>query len=256
MKSKDYEWTVVQNRLEELKQVRGTGNVQSILHFLRTSMDRDLGGITNPSLYQKSRVGTKNLIDEFITTSADTISIILDLTNKPPFDMEASKHILEQLLVTQQTFGRTALLLSGGSTFVMNHIGVVTTLWDTHLLPRVISGSSAGGVVGAVLCASTDAEIPLILDTLGKGDLCIFESNGRIENALRRIRRLLATGALFDNAHLTSLLRELLGDITFQEAYDRTGRILNIGVSVPYHHELLCLLNYLTAPDVVLWSAV
>lgn len=247
---------IVQNRLEELKRVRYTGNVNTILHYLRTSMDRNLGGITNPSLYRKCRVRTKDLIDEFITMSADTVSMVLDLADKLPLDMEESRHILEQLSHTQQTFGRTALLLSGGSTFGMNHIGVVTALWGTHLLPRVISGSSAGGVVGAVLCASTDAEIPLILDTLGKGDLCIFESNGRIENALVRIRRLLATGALFDSAHLTSLLRELLGDITFQEAYDRTGRILNIGVSVPYHHELLCLLNYLTAPEVVLWSAV
>jgi TAG lipase/steryl ester hydrolase/phospholipase A2/LPA acyltransferase len=48
----------------------------------------------------------------------------------------------------------------------------------------------------------------------------------------------------------------MLGDLTFQEAYNRTQRILNIPVSTSSHYELPRLLNYVTAPNVVIWSAV
>lgn len=46
------------------------------------------------------------------------------------------------------------------------------------------------------------------------------------------------------------------GSLTFLEAYERTGRILNISV-IPYDpHSPPKLLNYLTTPDCVVWSAV
>lgn len=46
------------------------------------------------------------------------------------------------------------------------------------------------------------------------------------------------------------------GSTTFREAYERTGRILNVSCvpSDPYSPTILT--NYLTAPDCVIWSAV
>lgn len=46
-----------------------------------------------------------------------------------------------------------------------------------------------------------------------------------------------------------------MGDMTFHEAYERTGRIINITVSPGSRYETSRLLNYLTAPDVLVWSA-
>ena len=43
--------------------------------------------------------------------------------------------------------------------------------------------------------------------------------------------------------------------IIIQEAYLKTGKILNIIVHAKRKHEVPVLLNYLTAPDVVIWSA-
>ncbi len=43
---------------------------------------------------------------------------------------------------TRHAFGRTALLLSGGASMTMHHLGVVRALYEDGLLPRVISGSS------------------------------------------------------------------------------------------------------------------
>jgi len=51
-------------------------------------------------------------------------------------------------------------------------------------------------------------------------------------------------------------MRTMLGDLTFQEAYNRTRRILNIHVSSASLYELPKLLNYITSPTVIIWSAV
>ncbi|KAJ4866430.1 Triacylglycerol lipase SDP1 [Raphanus sativus] len=63
-------------------------------------------------------------------------------------------------------------------------------------------------------------------------------------------------GALHDIRQLQCMLRNLTCNLTFQEAYDITGRILAITVCSPRKHEPPRCLNYLTSPHVVIWSAV
>lgn len=58
-----------------------------------------------------------------------------------------------------------------------------------------------------------------------------------------------------DTRHLEACLRANIGDFTFQEAFDRTGRILNITVSPRSKSDPPRLLNYLTSPHVLIWSA-
>lgn len=54
---------------------------------------------------------------------------------------------------------------------------------------------------------------------------------------------------------LKDFLKDNLGDITFQEAFDKFGYILNITVTGNNEHDEDRLLNYLTAPNVMIWSA-
>lgn len=61
-------------------------------------------------------------------------------------------------------------------------------------------------------------------------------------------------GYLFDIEVLQGCCRSNIGDMTFQEAFNRTRRILNITVSSSTVFELPRLLNYLTAPNVVRFS--
>jgi TAG lipase/steryl ester hydrolase/phospholipase A2/LPA acyltransferase len=60
---------------------------------------------------------------------------------------------------------------------------------------------------------------------------------------------------LQDIKKLEMSIRENLGDITFKEAYERTKRILNITVASTNEYEMPRLLNYLTTPNVLIWSA-
>lgn len=59
-----------------------------------------------------------------------------------------------------------------------------------------------------------------------------------------------------DITFLVKRLRQLLADITFLEAYERTNRFLNVTVTAADTNEPPRMLNYLTAPHVVIWSAV
>lgn len=65
------------------------------------------------------------------------------------------------------------------------------------------------------------------------------------------------TGARFDSvawARKCSFFTH--GSMTFKEAYLRTGRILNISVIPADRHSPTKLLNYITAPDTVIWSTL
>lgn len=228
------------------------------MHFqLRTTLTRDLGGIGGVRLYKHSHIGTKTLIERYIQLAQQTLAALLDVAAKQgdqcPF---TPRQLVDQIKYTRASFGRSALLLSGGGTFGMNHIGVVKCLWDQGLLPRIISGASAGSIVSAVLCSKTDEEIPDVMHDFCHGDLDVFEKMGEHEGFLAKAVRMFQTGGLFDISHLQRVMKDMLGDMTFQEAYNRTRRILNIPVSTSSHFELPRLLNYITAPNVIIWSAV
>jgi TAG lipase / steryl ester hydrolase / phospholipase A2 / LPA acyltransferase len=70
-------------------------------------------------------------------------------------------------------------------------------------------------------------------------------------------RHLVSKGTLHAAEEYVPRLQRLLGaETTFAEAYARSGRVLNIAVVAADTREPCRLLNYLTAPNVVIWSAV
>lgn len=255
--SAEYDAALVEARLRQLDEARMNCDVNRMLFLIRTTLTRGLGGMGGLRLYKHSHIGTKALIERYIESAQKTITALLDVSAKQGNNACVEPRIvLEQLLAARQSFGRSALLLSGGGTFGMSHIGVVKSLWHTRLLPRIISGSSAGSIVCAVLCTKTDAEIPDVLHDFCYGDLAVFGKEGQEDSVMDKAARFLKYGALFDITHLVTVMKNMLGDMTFQEAYNRTQRILNITVSSASLYELQRLLNYVTAPNVLIWSAV
>ncbi|KAI4126324.1 MAG: hypothetical protein LQ338_003801 [Usnochroma carphineum] len=254
--SPDYDPALVEARLKQLDEARTSCDVGRMLFLVRTALTRNLGNMGNIKLYKHSHNGTKDLIEAYISSALATLNALLDVSAKCKCDGRESKYILEQVLFARQAFGRSALLLSGGATFGMNHIGVLKALWEARLLPRIISGASAGSIVCAALCTRTDEEIPDLLANFCYGDLAVFEGEGSEHGLLGKVARFLKFGAMFDISHLTRVMKELLGEMTFQESYNRTRKILNICVSSASLYELPRLLNYITAPNVLIWSAV
>lgn len=253
--SSDFDAVLIAARTKQLDEARISCDVGRMLFLIRTALTRGLGGMGDIRLYKHSHIGTKRLIERYIEAVQALLNAHIEVLQRTGDKYMEPRSMLEQLLFARQSFGRSALLLSGGGTFGMNHIGVVKALWQENLLPRIISGASAGSIVCSILCTKTDLEIPAVLGEFCDGDLAVFEKEGE-DSVMDKAGRFLKHGALFDIQNLTKVMQERIGDLTFQEGYNRTRRILNITVSSASLYELPRLLNYITAPNVLIWSAV
>jgi hypothetical protein len=60
-------------------------------------------------------------------------------------------HHLHSLATPHSTLQHYAHRLSGGAFLGFYHMGVVRALWTEGLLPRVISGASAGSIMTAII---------------------------------------------------------------------------------------------------------
>ncbi|TPX70181.1 hypothetical protein SpCBS45565_g01886 [Spizellomyces sp. 'palustris'] len=234
--SPDYDYELLQDRLAQLKKARESGNMSSMMFMLRTSLSRNLGDAGNPRLYGATHVGTKRLIEDCIDEVIRQLHFICE-EESPQITLKAKYDFFTQ---TQRAYGRTALCLSGGGALALCHVGVVKTLFEANLLPRVISGSSGGSIIAACVCTRTDEEVTQLLDPKNV-NMNFFERPGEESTFLAKMRKFWKDG---DDAFYG------------QEAFNRTRRILNITVSSSTVYEMPRLLNYLTAPNVVIWSAV
>jgi hypothetical protein len=122
-------------------------------------------------------------------------------------------------------YGRTALCLSGGAMMGVYHFGVVKALLEMKCLPNIISGTSAGSVVGAIVCTRTDDEIRRDLDPrILSQKLTCFDAPWS-----ERIKRVYEKGCMFDYKHWRELIKWFTcGDMTFEEAFIKTGRVFCI----------------------------
>lgn len=248
-----YDYKLVRYRTQSLQQCRESGDMDRLLFMIRTQFERNLGNMGDTRLYKASHTGTKSIIEDYISECELCLKTLLKCGES---GMLSDVQILDTLIQTRKTFGRTALVLSGGSILGLVHIGVMRELMHANLLPRIVSGSSAGSIFASVLCIHFDHEIDELFNTLIEEKFDIFEETGNEESFFVRLARFLKHGTVLDNKYLATTLQNLLGNMTFQEAYNRTRKILNVTVSPASIYESARILNYLTAPNVLIWSAV
>ncbi len=171
--SSEYDYRLIQARLEELRALRRRGEVARLVFCLHEGLHGNLGNIASPALYSQCRFGTKRLLTEYLDEIAVALDYLCDY--EPPAFPPADK--LRFFERTAQSFGRSALMLSGGATLGLFHLGVIKAVWSEGLMPRVISGSSAGSIAGAMLGTHTDTELARIscsmADQSYSGDITI-----------------------------------------------------------------------------------
>ncbi|CRL19900.1 ARF/SAR superfamily [Penicillium camemberti] len=266
--SRHYDYRLILGRLEALMSARESEDILTLVNLLRSGLVRNLGNITSTKLFTHAYAGTKLLIDDYITQVALSIQYVTSVPGAPMHPSGFSSQAkLELLHDTRQAFGRTTLLLQGGSAFGLCHLGVVKALHLQGLLPRIITGTATGAMIAALVGIHSEDELLPLLD--GEGiDLSAFERRKMVNGGdgsnsdsswvgtfYRRMRRLLRKGYLFDVGVLEECVRANVGDLTFEEAYARSKRILNITVATMGKNGTPNLLNYLTAPNVLIWSA-
>ena len=256
-----YDHTTVRRVKDQLKQrrerasARYNGNrdgktsqqaVEELKSLVEACVKNNFAGIENPRIYSETYYGTKTLVQEFIDELERTLSFLFhssQLRNEEKYRL--ARHI-------HQNFGRTALCLSGGAAFAYYHFGVAKALLDASLLPDVITGTSGGALVAALIATRTDEELKqLLVPALA------YNIKACSESFHIWFRRWWRTGARFDSINWARECSWFCrGSTTFREAYERTGRILNVTCVPSDPHSPAILTNYLTSPDCVIWSAV
>src|SRR3990167_7944143 len=76
--SKFYQYKLIQQRLINLKNWRRTNDWPELIFSLREGLHRNLGNLANPELYKHTHVGTKALIDEYITEVTALLNHLCD----------------------------------------------------------------------------------------------------------------------------------------------------------------------------------
>lgn len=241
-----YDAPLVRRVIQNLRELREKDDADGIRAVLEVCVRNNFAGIESSRLYSETHFGTKTLIEVYTEEVERCLSYLRQTTHlsqseKCAFFRRATKN-----------FGTSALCLSGGASFGYYHFGVIRALLDVRLIPRVVTGTSAGALIAAFLCTHTEEELDrLIVPELA--DMITACS----EPITAWVPRLWRTGAQYDTVTWAKKLSFFtMGSMTFLEAYERTGRILNISV-IPFDiHSPTKLLNYITAPNCVIFSAV
>jgi TAG lipase / steryl ester hydrolase / phospholipase A2 / LPA acyltransferase len=235
--SKHFDYRAIRARLERLNAMADAGDVRGMLFVLNEGIHGNMDGMGHERLYQKARFGTKKVIEDYVAAVVDALHAIaksktIPLAERRDFFRRA-----------QHCYGRSALLMSGSGTYLFFHVGVVRALWSEGVLPSIMSGASGGSIVAAVVCSRKDAEVGTWLDSgvLANPD-AERDSNGRPKRmAQDAVRERLAS---------------MIPDVTFQEAYEISGRHLNVSVAPAEKHQNGRLLNAIASPNVLVRDAV
>jgi predicted acylesterase/phospholipase RssA len=240
--SEEYDYKLLASRIRLLRRLRRQKDFDQIIFRLREELHGNLGNMANPALYQKARGGTKKLINAYIDEVCGALNLLCDS------DYRAMSPMRKRVFLKRaaRSFGRSALLLSGGASLGLFHMGVIKELEEQGILPRVVTGSSAGSIVAGILATHTDLEMEEL-----------YERNEWRFDWVRLFRPndIMKERGMLDQKVLQRCIDQNIPDMTFLEAYKHTNRILNISVSPADSHQFPRLLNYLTAPNVLVRRA-
>lgn len=270
-----YDKDILIKRIKETERYIRKGDVQGLIFKLRGGLIRDQYGKMDERLYVKAVSGTKILIEKYNSTMVQALDYICDTDDSiVPFEDK-----LSFFNETRHAYGHTALLLSGGAYLGYYHMGVFKSLWLQGLMPKIISGASAGSLMAAIIGTKDDEELRGIFSrAMGAEGIDHYRRDYfKISNVIksewgRNLQHVIPRSLsyftdpllafIFDGKvinldldHLKEVVLENVGTYTFQEAFDRTGRIINITVAPSNQYDPPRLLNYLTAPHICVWSA-
>lgn len=244
--TKLYDFKQIRHRLDTLRRHRSKQDNHSLLFALNEGVHGNMGGMGKSALYTRAKHGTKCLIEEYVEEIVDALEHIASLDNKE-ISHEEKLDFFQRASIC---YGRTALMLSGGGTLGHFHVGVVKALLEQDLLPSVISGASAGSVITAIFGTHTNLELKELIQPVRM----LAEAK---QNAGWLKKLLYGKSQRADIKDFESLvLNRLVPDLTFQEAFELTGRRINISVAPSELHQTSRLLNAITSPNVYIRKAV
>lgn len=239
-----YDFAEIRIRHDKLVQLLEQENHAELLYALNEGIHGNMAGMGRPILYAQAHTGTKTLIDEYVSTLVEALHFIAAANEH----QIARADKIDFFRRASHCYGRSALMLSGGAGLIYFHHGVVQTLIDEDLLPNVISGASAGSWVASQLGTHTDEELKAgYLDRYRydvRDDVTPLQVFGGRDPSLTPL-------AVKDRA-----LDGIDTHMTFKEAFELTGRYINVSIAPVEKHQNSRLMNAITSPHVYIRSAM
>ncbi len=214
-------------------------NWQALSDFLDESLHQTVGELGKPELHQS----LNRLVESYLERVTTGLKLLCD-SQVPGLSREEKQQRFAQ---AEHNFGRPALMLSGGGTFGIYHLGVIRVLLEQGLLPEVISGSSMGSIVAGLMAIHTDEELKSLLASPEQSHYQPLKHLPLGEMIRQRCG--------LDQEQLQACIDSNIGQYTFAEAYKQTGRSVSISVSPTRSGQKPRILNHLTSPDVLISSA-
>ena len=243
--SKHFDHASIRRRLERLRRLRESGDHAGLLFALNEGIHGNIDGMGRRALYGKAKFGTKRLIMEFVDEVVNVLELLAsDEADDIPFDER-----LDFFHRARHCYGCSAFVMSGAGSMLFFHIGAVKAMWQEAVLPDILSGSSGGAIVGSLVATHADDELETLFEP---GNLVHHVGSNRgLLRYLDMFRPEIASVEEVNEA-----LERLLPDLTFQEAFECSGRHLNVSIAAAEKHQTSRLLNAITTPNVYVREAV
>lgn len=248
-RSRLYDYQAIRFRLDRLRGLREQKHYSDMLYALDEGVHGNMARMGSPELYQRARFGTKHLIEDFINEVCLALRDLAEVID-PSISEQEKRDFFQRASLC---YGHPALLLSGGGVFGNFHAGVMRALLKEDLLPTVISGASAGSLMAAIVGTHSRDQLEQVLSPQN----LLIQSGDKKSPGNKRSG--LSTEWLFPRFELEAIERHidrLVPDMTFAEAFEKTGIHINISVSPSKSRQSSRLLNVITAPRVCIRSAV
>ena len=243
--SKHFDYASIRRRLERLRRLRRKGDHTRLLFALNEGIHGNIDGMGRRALYGKAKFGTKRLIMEFVDEVVRALEVIAsDEASDIPFEDR-----LDFFHRARHCYGCSAFVMSGAGSLLFFHIGAVKAMWSESVLPAILSGSSGGAIVGSLVGTRNGDELGHLFDPQNLVDE--VERQSGLRGYLNMFRPEVASLDEVNEA-----LERLLPDLTFQEAFERSGRHLNVSIAAAEKHQTSRLLNAITTPNVFVREAV
>jgi NTE family protein len=243
--SKHFDNESIRRRLNRLRRLRRKGDCAGVLFTLNEGVHGNIDGMGHPRLHGKARFGTKKLIVDYV----NEVVLSLDLLASDCADSIPFEERLDFFRRAQHCYGSTALMMSGAGSLLFFHIGVVKSLWQQGLLPRILSGSSGGAIVGGLVSTQSHDQLEAIFEPEN-----LVHEIERDQGILSHLSALAPEVAKVEE--IEEVIHRLIPDLTFLEALEQTGRHLNVSIAAAEKHQTSRLLNAITTPNVFIREAV
>ena len=236
--SQQYDYVSIRTRLDRLRSLKSRHDNRGLLFTLNEGIHGNMGGMGRAGLYGHALSGTKILIEDYIEEIVHTLEHLADEDSGEISPDEK----LDFFRRASHCFGHSAFMMGGSGSLMFFHVGVARALLQADLLPTVMSGSSGGSIVGSIVCSHTNDELRELTDPEAFLELMPESSKG---------------GGTTDPADMEENLSQFLpDDLTFQKAFEKTGRAMNVPIAPAETHQTSRLLNATTSPTVLMRSAV